>query len=357
MDVLKTFWKAIIIVLILCIGYFTTCSKKSNILEDPGNQVNGLDTLCTINSLVKLDENLYTITFYGDYSDIVEDVNEQFTSSDILTKDGSSREVDYFCSLFSAFGNPQQTLFGRSFDNPAGWRCLTLLGRYNPPNGYRSLALVRMRDFGYEAGTNFDNLTLEEKIPLIEAAFHPPDGINEHGVVAGLANAPVQSYTPDPEKESIWITLLVRKILDNAGNVDEAVSIAQQYNICCPNSKSLGVHVLVADPSGKSVVLEMYDGQLQVIPNSEPWHVLTNSRAYNLSIDIQRANCWRYEYIYGQLQLKDGEFTQNDSEFILSQVGNPYTQWSAVYDMSNKGMTLFLDYDFTKPFSFSLMDE
>jgi len=150
---------------------------------------------------------------------------------------------------------------------------------------------------------------------------------------------------------------LVRKILDHARNVDEAVTIAHQYNISCPTSKSLGVHVLVADPSGQSVILEMYDGELQVIPNNEPWQVLTNSQVYGLPIDIQRVNCWRYDYIYGQLQLKDGAFTQNDSEFILSQVGNPYTQWSAVYDMSGKGMVLFLDFNFSKPFYFSLTDE
>jgi hypothetical protein len=333
-------------------GLFLFCSKESNILEDPGNELSGVDTLRTINSLVKLDNALYTMTVYGDYSEILGEVNKKFVDP-LIDKRDPAIPVDNHCSLFSAFGNPGTFLLGRSFDNPAGWRCLTLLVRTNPPNGYRSLALVRMRDFGYELGTPFDLLTLEEKLSLLEAPFHPPDGINEHGVVAGLANVRTLSFTPDPEKESIWITLLVRKILDHAANVDEAVDIAIQHNICCPTSRSLGVHVLVADPSGHSVILELYGGQLRVIPNSRPWQVLTNSPVYNVPIEMQRIACWRFDTIYGQLESAQGSISTNDTENFLNQVGNEYTQWSAIYNMSRKEIVLFVDYDFNKPYYFT----
>jgi penicillin V acylase-like amidase (Ntn superfamily) len=213
-----------------------------------------------------------------------------------------------------------------------------------------------MRDFGYGVSTNFQDLSFEEKIPLLEAAYHPPDGINEHGVVVGLANVRPLDYAPDLNKESIWITILVREILDHARDVNEAAAIANQYNICCPTSTSLGIHVLVADPTGHSIILELYNGELQVIPNSESWQVLTNSPVFNLSIEQQIDACGRYRAVYEALESANGNIDQEEGMNILQSVGNPFTQWSAMYNMSDRSIALVLDYQFNKVFHFSLME-
>ena len=144
--------------------------------------------------------------------------------------------------------------------------------------------------------------------------------------------------------------------MDHASSVDEAVDIALQYNICCPNSRSLGVHVLVADPTGHSVILELHGGQLRIIPNTQPWQVLTNSPVYQVPIETQRLACGRFNYIFTQLETAQGTISVTEAENLLSIVGNPYTQWSAVYRMSTRAMVLFLDYDFTEAFHFSLSE-
>ena len=339
--------------ILLTIGFCLFCSEddRSGKVYDPSEPAKGLDTLATINSLERVADNLYTITFYGDYSDVMETVNERFLGQHHGTEPGIP---EYYCSLFSAFGHPESKIFGRSFDNPAGWRCMTLVVRCDPPDGYASIALVRMRDFGYEPGVDFDDLVFLDKIALLEAVYHPPDGINEWGVVAGLASTPAAGFQPDPEKKSIWITVLVREILDHARNVSEAAAIARQYNVCCPTANSLGVHVLVADPSGRSVILEMFDDEIRVIENTEPWQVLTNSFAYNVSIERQRAACWRFDLIYGVLQAANGSIDRNEGMEILWSVGNIYSQWSAVYDMTMKNIYMILDFHFENVYQYSV---
>lgn len=320
-----------------------------------GENPTGIHQTRTIASLEKVKPNLYTITFFGDYSEILDTVNRRFTRQpqDFATAPGKQ---DNHCSLFSALGNPGNYFFGRSYDNPYGWNCITLLARYNPPDGYASLALSRTKEYGFDLGTEIESLHFYNKISLFEAAFYTPDGINEHGVCAGCAGVRGLRFEPDPNKKSIWITLLVREILDHAGSVDEAVKIAQQYNVFDNTLSTLATHFLVADASGRSVVLELYDGVLQVIPNEESWQVATNSPIYNVPLSERKANCWRYPIIYDSLEAAGGAINRELGLHILEQIvfKPPGTQWSSLYNLNNKTITFALDCDFRKIFHYSL---
>ncbi|MFC1852110.1 carcinine hydrolase/isopenicillin-N N-acyltransferase family protein [candidate division CSSED10-310 bacterium] len=315
----------------------------------------GLSITRSINSFEHKADALYEMTFYGDYTEFLETINQRFTGS-FSTFDELSRRKPYYCSLFSTFGVTNNYLFGRNFDNPAGWRCLTLITRCKPPDGYASIAPMRMRDIGFETGIDFNDLTFNEKLPLLEAAFFPPDGINEYGLVVGLANCPPQSYNPDPDKQSLFITYFVRKMLDYAKNVEEAVTIAQQYNFISGPGSTFDVHILVADLSGQAVILEVAAGELRCIYNIEPWHVLTNIKIYNVPLDTLRTRCWRYRTIYDWLESASGIVTAAESLDILSEVGNTYTQWSAIYHMSEKKITLSVDFDFDTLHEFQFHD-
>jgi hypothetical protein len=312
-----------------------------------GDKPEGMAITRSLNSLRREGNNFYSMLFYGDYSEIVNGVNRYFTGNNL-----SKPIMEYNCSLFSAFGN--DFLFGRSFDNPAGWECLTLLGEYNPPNGYKSYALSRMQDYGYQIGTDIENLTDEDKIRLFESAGHVPDGINECGVVVGLANVQAQNYNPDLNKDFIWVTVLVRKILDHASNIDEAIAIANEYNIACPDNNTLGIHILIADTSGQSVILEMGNGVLQSIHNTNPWQVITNSPSFNVSIEAQKEACPRFEYIYHQLDVRNGNISVEQGMHMLNFVGNTSTEWSAMYNLMEKSIRVAIDFDFDTFFDFQL---
>ena len=311
----------------------------------------GMNITRTLNSLKQEGNNFYSMSFYGDYTDMLENVNRRYVGG---VGSGSNLEKNYFCSLFTAFGNTKRYLFGRSFDNPAGWECLTLMGRFNPPDGYRSIAPSRMRDYGYQIGTNFDNLSSSQKTGLMEAAFFVPDGINEHGVVVALANCPPVQFYPEPGKKSIYMTYFVREILDHARNLDEAIQIAGNYNIIFGDIAD--VHVLIGDASGRSAVLEYFDMELRVIPNIEKWQVATNRRVYNLSVSEQKNSCWRFRTVYDALKDVNGNIDHNQGIIILDSVNFPSTEWSAIYDMTEKKVIIAIDSDFENLYEFGFDD-
>nr|NQU90556.1 hypothetical protein [Bacteroidota bacterium] len=107
-----------------------------------------IDTTATINSLNKTGE-YYQIEYTGDYRDLLDWIDDQFTGGNFNNFEG------FNCSLFTARGDLITPLSGRNFDNPP---CDVLVGKYNPPDGCKSLAFTRMSDLGYSYGTNYLNL-------------------------------------------------------------------------------------------------------------------------------------------------------------------------------------------------------
>ncbi len=317
----------------------------------------GLHTTRTIASLRRVEGNLYSMRFYGDYSN---DLAGQRSSLSSASRQPPFPSDPLHCSLFSVFGDPSSYLLGRNFDNPSGWRCLTLMTWSDPSFGYASLTPVRLRDIGFGLTTDFDELPFVQKRQLVRTIDYCPDGINEHGLVMGLANVTPQSYTPDPNKGLISCTQWVRKVLDYAKTVDEAAEITSHCNIANsgpPSRSTLDVHAIVADSSGRSIILEPADGEMKVIENTGLWQVMTNIPVYNVPMDMLMSGCWRYDQVYSRLLLHNGILNANDSMSLLSEIANIWTEWSAVYDMANKRILLSLDYSYNPIYEFRLDDE
>jgi hypothetical protein len=85
---------------------------------------------------VKKVDNLYMMTFYGDYNQLLDEVNRKIINNgfeSVRTLKGSKFE----CSMFAAFG--AAPLYGRNFDNPA---CGVLITIYHPSDGYASIGFL-----------------------------------------------------------------------------------------------------------------------------------------------------------------------------------------------------------------------
>ncbi|MBC8485250.1 MAG: linear amide C-N hydrolase, partial [Bacteroidetes bacterium] len=212
----------------------------------PNTRKEGVDTLATINSFYEIGD-FYCMDYSGDYSEILDWLDDQ------LSKKTLEQFDPFECSLFSANGDAGNQLLGRNFDNSDND---VLLTRYSPPDANASMAFTRMTDLGFAVGTNYDLLTFNQKLPLLFAAYFVPDGINEQGLSAGLASVDPVTYTVDPTKDTIFITRLIREILDHANTVDEALEIANSYNVFDNNVHTISHHLLVGTPTGESIVLE-----------------------------------------------------------------------------------------------------
>jgi len=282
------------------------------------------DEIATLSSLEKADDYpLYTMHYYGTYGQ----------SSAMRSPKWSLLEMTepypspWACSLFAALGDAESMLYGRNFDweySPA------LLLFTNPPDGYASVSMVDIAYLGFggtNAGTILE-LPLLERQALLYAPFLPFDGMNEHGLTIGMAAVAPGLMRPDPEKETIGSLMVIREMLDRAKTVAEAVDILKTYNIDMEGGPPL--HYLIADRSGRSALVEFYQGEMVIITNDKPWHQATNFlRA--ASGESTEGVCWRYDLIIHQLENREGRLDMGQAMDLLHEVSQDGTQWSIVY--------------------------
>ncbi len=300
--------------------------QLSIILIFLGISVKGADTLATINSFEKENE-FWVMDYSGDYQDVLDNVNR------IMIQWGSDPSSNFKCSLFTARGDAISPLMGRNFDNPL---CDVMVARFTPTDGYHSVAFTRMSDLGFPAGTNFENLTYEQKIPLVNSPYWPPDGINEHGLSAGLAYIEPGTVNIDDTKDTIFVTRLIREILDHSLTVEEALEVANSYNVFDNNIYTLSHHVHVSDSTGASAVLEYNGGSWHAVTYTQAWQTCTNIPVYGFTIEQLRGLCWRFNSLWDYLEGKNGNITWQEGFDALESVALT-SQWSAIYDPLRKG--------------------
>lgn len=292
--------------------------------------------VATLGSLEKVDDfPLYTMHYFGSYDQ----------SAAPLEPAVSNTPASWACSLFAAFGDAQDPLYGRNFDwiySPA------VLLSTDPPSGYASVSMVDIAYLGFTGDRAFKllDLPLEERRALLDAPFLPFDGMNVYGLVVGMAAVAPGEMKPDPNKPTVGSLEIMRKILDHARTVDEAVILLQSYNIDMAGGPPL--HYLIADPSGRADLVEFYQGEMVVIPNEKRWHLATNFLRSSVS-GSPTGQCSRYDKIDQTLTETQGELTSQDAADLLASVSQLVTQWSVVYHMRTGQITVTMGRQYTQP--------
>jgi hypothetical protein len=274
----------------------------------------------TLSSLTRLDDHpLYTMRYYGDYHQV----------ASAPSRLAQITQNSWGCSLFAAFSDPQNMLYGRNFDwqySPA------LLLLTDPPGSYASVSMVDIEYLGYDRtrAAALYAAALEERLALLDAPYLPFDGMNEMGLAIGMAAVPDGDMASDPRKPTIDSLMVMREILDHAANVAEAVEIIQSYNVDMGGGPP--IHYLVADASGNAVLVEYSQGKLVVTRNDYPWHQATNFLLAEAGRD-PAGRCWRYDQITARLSEADGKLSPERAMALLREVSQEITQWSVVYQM------------------------
>jgi choloylglycine hydrolase len=177
---------------------------------------------------------------------------------------------------------------------------------------------------------NLDELPLENRRLLLEAPSLPFDGMNEQGLAIGMAAVPSGHRVRDPAKPTIGSIGIIRRVLDEARNVEEALAIFENYNVSMGEGPE--IHYLLADRSGTAILIEYIEGEMVVTPQEHPWHQATNFLVG--SFDDPQGLCWRYDRIAENLQAAQGVLTPDQALDLLMDVSQDVTQWSAVYSLS-----------------------
>ena len=297
----------------------------------------------TLTSLELIDDYpLYTMRYVGDYE------SEPFAEAADVSQHPSLPA--WGCSLFTSLADADNRLYGRNFD----WQFSPAVLLFtDPSDGYASVSMVDIAYLGFdgEAAHGVQDLSLSQRQELLEAPFLPFDGMNDQGLAVGMAAVPPGGMSPDPSKKTINSLGIIRQMLDQAANVDEAVDILDDYNINMEGGPPL--HYLIADATGESVLVEFYQGEMVVIPNETDWHLATNFLRSAVGESAEGA-CWRYDTIAAGLTEAEGWIDAPTAMTFLEEAAQTGTQWSVVYGMSSGMVDVVMGGEYDAVHSFEL---
>jgi hypothetical protein len=348
-------WKVVVSVILVsvllygCTPAASTPAPLPTPTLRPGDPVLSDDEIATLNSLEQLDDfPLYTLHYIGTYPQpVLTSTNlRQAETADLVNPNDC--QAIWGCSLFAALGDPANRLYGRNFD----WRFSPAVLLFtDPPDGYASVSMVDIEYLGFTGSRAKDllNLTLDERRALLDAPALPFDGMNERGLVVGMAAVPPGGMRQDPNKKTIDELAVMREILDHAGTIDEAVNILASYNIDMGN---VPLHYLVASAAGNSALVEFYQGKMVVYRNEAPWQLATNFLVASTGGRTQ-GQCPRFDHISQRLQETGGQLTIQEALSLLSDVSQyspqaqSNTQWSVVYNMTGGDVNIIMGRKYT----------
>ncbi len=281
--------------------------------------------------------------------------------------------MDYGCSAFCVKSPEGDVLVGRNFD----YRFLSsanVVVRDLASEKHESMCISAMPYLSekYVAGSLSDGKT-DISIPTIASIYCCLDGMNDAGLFIGvLSLRGGGAIQRDPKKSNIVPSLAIRLSLDSCSTVDEAVNMFRSHNFYADGEESANnYHFLIADASGKSVVLEYYrPGEEAPVedPKAKDWtlNVLAEDHVTNfyLSEGWQSLGVGqnRYDIIHNRLQEKNRVLTEDEAMTLLQdvmQLLNPEeltsnTQWSVVYNLTKKTATVCVDKDYKTKLHFTL---
>jgi len=325
------------VILLLTLSGFEWAQNEIIDLNFGRSPVSNSDTSRTLQSLVKVQgtgglyqDGLYLMTHFGDWEDTFQKENQKSIDNPMIN------QTWRFCSVFST-NTDNSTIMGRNWDNQNVGSIIVSL--YQPTNGYSSVSFSRAIDMGYPLNIDLEQIKSSELgSKLLLVPFYAMDGINEQGLTIAVTGVKNTTTKPKNNKELVFITYLVRKVLDQTQNIKEAVNLVENYIPFDLNKNSLNAHFYVVDSSGKSVILEYVQDQWVKTYGDKSWQVLTNKPIYNVNDEDLRERCWRYRSISETLDNTAESVDWKAGMKILHDVHQKGTTWSVIYAPRTKDL-------------------
>ena len=299
------------------------------------------------------------------------------------------------CSCFSVSTPDGSPLTGRNFDLPhfddkKRLTGLNVVIRCAPASGYKSVAVADAADISF-IGVPYYKGSLDnpktDKRYLALLPYICMDGVNEKGLSVSVLALDTKSgehpvYQENKGKESVIISVLLRKILDNCASVAEAVSFAGRFNLV--NTFKHDFQLFVTDDAGSACVIDWRNDVMEATYTD----IATN---FYVSADdaedsymkgelkekfVPPADCMGYRFGYGHgyerfktIMEMTGKCRQNgraimgsgEAMDVLQVVSQDYTgeltsmtQYSVVYDNRERSMAICMYPDYEHKYAFKL---
>lgn len=223
---------------------------------------------------VKLVPHLYEITIdqYAENApnEMLNEAMAEFACSSVRNGNFYGRNLDFFVNEVSEFIVKTPAKEGR----------------------HASIGVSRLFQMTDE---QVDSGLSKEMIELIPWGMF--DGINDAGLfcnvnVVSTEDATELHTSPNPDKPEICGTFLLRALLDNCANVDQAIEFINNHNVTGMNMGGFDLHYMIGDPD-KTVVVEFIGNKVVV----KEQNILTNFFVNSDKLSPKSDGVERYEIL------------------------------------------------------------
>ena len=297
----------------------------------------------------------YSMNYYGDDcfdeyllrgAQSLEDYCVFIETALILNRENPTGHNNFGCGAFVAQNANSDILFGRNMDCECA---IPMLLRLNDNSSYRFLSLVNMAFLDWDEST-YDSLEIDSKLTLA-TAYSPSDGINEYGFAVAILTDADAIYPKQNDKKTLFDMTLPRLLLSKAKSVEEAIHYTEKYNYFYDVAP---LHYMVADASGHSAVIEFVDGKMVVTKAENKYQAVTNFTLFDNPTKTGFGKD-RYDNILNVLEKQGGIISEEDAlELLKSNVIPGDEQWSAVYNLTQKTLSVTFSGDYKNIHRFKL---
>ena len=299
----------------------------------------------------------YSMHYYGDDcfdkyllrgAHSLEDYCSFIDTALIQNRGNRFRHNNFGCSAFVAKNENGDILFARNMDCEYA---IPMLLNLNEASSYRFISLVNMAFLDWDERT-YDSIETDSKLTLA-TAYSPSDGINEYGFAVAILTDADAAYPRQKDKITLFDMTMPRLLLSKARSVEEAIHYTEKYNLFYDVAP---LHYIVADASGHSAVIEFVEGKMVVTKSENKYQVVTNFPLYGNPAKKGFGKD-RYENLQNTLEKQRGIISEEDAlELLKSNVIPGDEQWSAVYNLTKKTLSVTFSGEYEHVHRFKMND-
>lgn len=311
------------------------------------------DEVNTLLSIRKINDNpVYELSYKGDYAldkyleNGADDWNEvlDFMNKNLARGVGMYLYGENQCSSFFAITPEGNYILARNLD---AYGAIPAVITTNPPNDYKSIGVTNLSRGGWSESSFISRLT------TISSPYYTLDGINQYGLAVASSSIPTEVCSVIDESKVVIHDLTVnRVVLDRAKNVKEAIELLSEVNI--KMEKTYPSHYMIADADGNCVVIEYIDNEMKVIQMVDEFHIATNFALHDYNYNT-KSGCFRYNDYKNTLSETDGIISIDEAmELLKDNVVEGQGQWSVVYNLTKKTMTIAFNNHYDETYEYYL---
>lgn len=310
---------------------------------------------------------------------------QQFVGAYLMdAQKGKSVSLAYDAGC-SAFAAPDKStgnyLMGRNFDfnhwdkDSNRIDIPVIVVHTAPKGGKKSVSFVDGNFVFYKKGFYTDG---ESDLSMLMAApYLLLDGINEDGFaisVLKLDGKPTRQT--DSSKKTVFTTVAMRMLLDRVSTVKEATDMLDKYNMCM-DTDTASYHFFMADATGDYAIVEytgpdpdhVHPSTMEVLRDNDTLRYVTNFYVSPTMVETSFGGKTshgrsRYNDLRDGLRNYNYNVTPSQALELLKivaqgpdgpdQSSTGFTQWSEVYNLSKRRLTMNLTREWNKTFEFGV---